>query len=665
VREEETRENYLGLEELQKLVAKLTEQLQQTQEKLEQEMIQRTKLEEALRQTKELVEQRIAPLTRDRTKLRPPLSASQDLDLEEELRANEQAFQLSQERLEGILASLEDVVWSIAPQTSKLLYLNTATEKVYGRPISDFIENPNLWQEVIHPEDQERVDRANQNLYSTGRQDIEYRILWPNGKIHWIRVRARLVADACGNPLRINGITTEISEQRRIQEKLRYDALYDGLTGLANRTLLMDRVEQVIRRSQRQEDKIFAVLFIDLDRFKVINDSLGHLVGDQVLVEVANRFQRCLRYGDTIARLGGDEFVVLIEDLTDINEAIKLAERIRHTLKQPLILDRDELFITTSIGIALAGGSQTPYTSYDQVNFLLRDADTALYCAKAFGRDCHKIFDPSMHAHTLRQLYLESNLRRALERQEFVVYYQPIVSLETNCLEGVEALVRWRHPELGLISPNEFISLAEETGLILALDWWVLRSASHQFRLWQLQFPNLNPLNLSVNLSGKQFSQGDLIPHIDRILAETDLEGQYLKIEITESVLMDNAEYALEVLRQLRERKIKICLDDFGTGYSSLNYLHRFPLNILKIDRSFVSRLGKNGENSPIIRSIGTLAHELGLGLIAEGVETSEQIEFLKTLGYQWGQGYWFAPPLDSEAMTTLITIKFNDRSDE
>ncbi len=649
------------MENLQQLVTKLTQQLNQTREQLQQEVTQRQQLEETLRRAQELVEQQTAQLARAERNPQPQLTPSQDL--EEALRANEEAFQLTQERLDGILASLEDVVWSIVPQSFKLLYLNTATEKVYGRSIAEFIENPNLWQEMIYSEDRVRVERSNQKLYLTGKQDIEYRIVWPNGEIHWIHVRARLIADANGNPQRINGMTTEITEQRNIQEKLRYDALYDGLTGLANRTLLMDRIEQAIKRSQRQENKLFALLFLDLDRFKGINDSFGHLVGDQVLVEVAHRFKRCLRYKDTIARLGGDEFVVFVEDLSDIDEAIKLAERIRHTLTQPFILDKGEIFITTSIGIAPGGGSQTTYPSYNQVTFLLRDADTALYCAKACGRDCYKVFDPSMHAHTVRQLYLESNLRRALDRQEFVVYYQPIFSLATNSIEGVEALVRWQHPELGLISPNEFIPLAEETGLIVTLDWWVLRSASQQFRLWQLQFPNFTPFSLSVNLSGKQFCQPDLIPQIDQILAETDLDEQYLKLEITESTLIDNAQYTLEVLQQLRERKISICLDDFGTGYSSLNYLHHFPLNILKIDRSFVSRLGTNGENSTIIRTIATLAHELGFGLVAEGVETGEQIDFLKTLNYQWGQGYWFSPPLDSQAMTALISIKLNERS--
>ena len=652
--EEEPGETYPTLENLQQLVTELTEQLNQTREQLLQEVTQREQVEEALRRTQELAEQQTAKLARADQSLKPQLSASQDL---------EEAFQLTQERLDGILASLEDVVWSILPQSFKLLYLNTATKKVYGRPISEFIENPNLWQEMIYPEDRVRVERSNQKLYLTGRQDIEYRILWPNGEIHWIHVRARLVTDADGNPQRINGMTTEITEQRRIQEKIQYDALYDRLTGLANRTLLMDRIEQAIKRSQRQQNKLFALLFVDLDRFKGINDSFGHLIGDQVLVEVAHRFKRCLRYKDTIARLGGDEFVVFIEDLNDINEAIKLAERIRHALKQPLILDKGEIFITTSIGIAPGGGSQTTYPSYNQVTFLLRDADTALYCAKACGRDCYKLFNPSMHAHTVRQLYLESNLRRALERQEFVVYYQPIFSLETNRIEGVEALVRWRHPELGLISPNEFIPLAEETGVIVTLDWWVLRSATQQFRLWQLQFPTLNPFSLSVNLSGKQFSQPDLIERIDLILAESDLDEQYLKLEITESVLIDNAEYTLEVLKQLSKRKISICLDDFGTGYSSLNYLHRFPLNILKIDRSFISRLGSKGENSAIIRTVATLANELGFGLVAEGVETGEQIDFLKTLDYHWGQGYWFSPPLDSKAMTTLLSIKLSDRT--
>ena len=436
---------------------------------------------------------------------------------------------------------------------------------------------------------------------------------------------------------------------KRSQERLRHDALHDPLTGLPNRALLLDRLEQAIKHSQRKKELHFAVLFLDLNRFKVINDSLGHLVGDQLLIALAHRLKECLRASDTLARLGGDEFVILIEEIEEQDEAIKVVERIHDRLKPPFTIDSNEVFISTSIGIALSS------TRYNQPAQILRDADTAMYYAKARGQSCHQVFDPSMHAIALRRLHLENDLRRAFKRQEFVVYYQPIICLQTRQLQGVEALVRWQHPNHGLIFPTEFIPLAEETGLIIALDQWILQKSCHQLQFWHEQFPAFSSLTLSVNLSGSQFSQPDLISRIDQVLAETGLEGRYLKLEITENVLIDNHEIAASICEQLREREIQVCLDDFGTGYSSLSYLPRFPLNILKIDHSFVKDIGIKSSTSAIIRTIATLANELGLELIAEGIETAEQISLLESWGYHCGQGHWFSHSIDSEAMATLL----------
>ena len=446
-------------------------------------------------------------------------------------------------------------------------------------------------------------------------------------------------------------------QQAELLQSLQYDALHDSLTNLPNRALLIEQLKQALKRQRRDPDRLFGVLFLDLDRFKVINDSLGHLVGDQLLIALAHRLEQCKRASDVVARLGGDEFVILLEELSSSESAIKVAERIHQALEKPFILNNKELFVSASIGIAL---SISPHY-YLEPTRMLRDADTAMYQAKERDRSCHAVlFEPSMHNHAQRRLQLENDLRRAISRQEIVVYYQPIFSLETNCLERIEALVRWQHPERGLIPPADFISMAEETGIIIALDQLVLKNACCQLRCWLEQFPVFSHLTLSVNLSGNHFSQRDFIEQIDQILASTGILGQYLKLEITESVLLSNPSSTVKMLEQLRKRNIQICLDDFGTGYSSLSYLHRFPINILKIDRSFVSNLKAKDSKMAIIRTILTLGHELGIEVIAEGIETAHQKQFLKTLGCQYGQGYYFSPPVDSKTLTTLLITSSN-----
>ncbi|MBW4623537.1 MAG: EAL domain-containing protein [Cyanosarcina radialis HA8281-LM2] len=596
------------------------------------------------------------------TQLNQQIDSYQDLAVEKE--ANEQALQVSHERLDRILSSIEDVVWSIDPNTLQLYYLNAATEKVFGRQVNEFIANPNLWQEIIHPDDRELVEKANQVLYATCKQDIEFRILTSRGEVRWIRVRARAIADEDGNLRRIDGITTDITQLKRVQEQLQYDALHDGLTGLANRNLLMDRLHHAIKRHQRQSNKFFALLFLDLDRFKVINDSLGHFLGDELLKAVARRLEQSQRAEDTVARLGGDEFVILLEELVDVEGAIVVARRIHEALKPAIMLDRHEVFVSASIGIAT--GSFQTHTSPEQVVEILRNADTAMYRAKARGQGYYEVFDPSMHAHILERLRLENDLRRAIaflesgasDRQEFVVYYQPIVSLSSRQIHGFEALLRWQHPERGLIPPIEFIPIAEEAGIIVSLDRWVLRTACQQLRVWEQQFPTLLPLTMSVNLSGNHFSQAGLIEFIDEILQETNLNGGALKLEITESVLIQNTEAAAATLRKLKSRNIHVHLDDFGTGYSSLSYLHCFPFNALKIDRSFVKQLGvkiESEENSEIIKAIINLGLTLRMNVIAEGVETKEQLLQLKSLSCPYGQGYLFSEPIASDAVTAFL----------
>jgi EAL domain-containing protein (putative c-di-GMP-specific phosphodiesterase class I) len=374
------------------------------------------------------------------------------------------------------------------------------------------------------------------------------------------------------------------------------------------------------------------------------------MVGDQLLVAMARRLALCLRPGDTIARLGGDEFTILLDDVKDFANANFVAERIQKALALPFDLDGHEVFTTVSIGIAVSA------TGYDRPEDVLRDADIAMYRAKALGKARYEVFDTAMHKRFVTLLRLETDLRRALERQEFCVYYQPIVSLTTGYITGFEALLRWQHPRRGLVLPSEFIMLAEETGLIIAIDRWVLREAYRQMRLWQSRFGDRLPLSVSVNLSSKQFSQLDLIEHIDQTLQEQELHAHSLKLELTESMVMENAEMTAAMLADLRALDVRVSIDDFGTGYSSLSYLQRFPIDTLKIDRSFIQGIGADGDNTEIIQAITALAHNLGMDVIAEGIETAEQLAHLRALACEYGQGYYFARPVNSEATYQLLS---------
>lgn len=441
----------------------------------------------------------------------------------------------------------------------------------------------------------------------------------------------------------------EIVERKKAQEQLLHLALHDTLTGLPNRVLFMERLQQALDRFKQQPTYKFAVLFLDCDRFKVVNDSLGHVVGDQLLVAVAYRLASCLRPSDTLARLGGDEYTILLEDIEDSSDATQIAEQLQKQLTIPFQLHEHEVFINASIGIV------ADPSDYDQPEHLLRDADTAMYRAKELGKARYQVFDEGMHHRALASLQLETDLRRALERQEFVVNYQPIVSLTSGTICGFEALVRWYHVDRGFISPAEFIPIAEETGLIVSIGEWVLREACRQMRMWQHQLPTHPPLTISVNLSAKQFWQPNLIEQIDAILQETELDSRSLKLEITESAIIDNDESVTAILQQLRNRQIQLSIDDFGTGYSSLSYLQRFPVDTLKIDRSFVSKIGETGENLEIVRAIVTLAHNLAMSAIAEGVETTQQLSHLRAAGCEFGQGYFFSKPLTPEAAAAII----------
>ena len=454
----------------------------------------------------------------------------------------------------------------------------------------------------------------------------------------------------------VEELNKHLAEQERISRELeesrehfRHVAFHDILTDLPNRALLTDHLQLSIERSKLHKDHLFALLFLDLDRFKNINDSLGHVAGDQLLVSIARRLEECLRPSDTVARLGGDEFAILLDGLEDYNDAIQVAERAQKQLMSMFNLCWNEVYTSASIGITLST------IGYEHPESILRDADTAMYHAKEKGKARHEIFDAVMHARAVTRLQLENDLRRAAERQEFLVYYQPIMSLETNRLAGFEALVRWQHPTQGFVSPADFISIAEETGLIVELGRWVLEESCRQMRQWQMEIPNQMPLTVSVNLSGKQFTQTDLIEQVKGILNDTGLDPRFLKLEITESVVMENAEIAKSMLTQLRAIGVKLSIDDFGTGYSSLSYLHRFPINTLKIDRSFISSMSAGDENMEIVRTIMTLANNLGMDVVAEGVETEKQLAQLKEIKCEFGQGYLFSKPIPAEAATELL----------
>lgn len=453
----------------------------------------------------------------------------------------------------------------------------------------------------------------------------------------------------------VQELNAYIAEQERIsrvleetKEHFRHAAFHDSLTGLPNRAMFTELLKAEMENSLRREAHMFAVLFLDLDRFKNINDSLGHTHGDLLLVAFAERLERALRPVDTLARFGGDEFAILLSGMSDATDAVRVAQRISEELSQPFVLDKNSAFATSSIGIALSS------TGYDRPEDILRDADTAMYRAKENGKARYEVFDQGMHARAVSRLQLESDLRRAVEEKQFCVYYQPIICLQTGRLSGFEALVRWNHPRRGLVSPADFIPAAEETGLIVPIGEWVLHEACKHIRKMQLEFPSHRSLSLSVNLSARQVAQPDLLDRIQEALVDSKLDPHCLKLEITESVVMENAEAAALMFKQLRALGVQLSIDDFGTGYSSLSYLHRFPLNYLKIDRSFVSRLTTDNDNA-IVRTISTLARNLGMEVIAEGIETEEQYQQLRMLGCEYGQGYLFSQPVGTEGVLRLL----------
>lgn len=532
-----------------------------------------------------------------------------------------------------------------APETAEipvifLSALNEAFDKVRAFQSGgvDYITKPFQFEEVLtRVQNQLSIKKRTNQMYQLN-VELEERVRERTQQLEQINQE----------------LTQEIVERKRIQAQLLEMALYDPLTGLPNRSLFMERLEKELKQASVEPFYRFSVLFLDCDRFKVINDSLGHLIGDELLISIARRFQECLREADTIARLGGDEFAILIPNLQTLSEATQVAQQLLKTLAQPFQLSRWQVFIGASIGIVLG------CANYTQPEHLLRDADTAMYRAKASGKSQYQIFDSAMHDAALQLLQLETDLRRAVEQQEFLLHYQPIVMLDTGKIVGFEALLRWQHPQQGLTSPGEFIAIAEETGLIVPIGEWVLETACGQLRDWQQQGLVDDHFTISINLSVRQFMQSDLIRQIDRILAETQVNPRNLKLEITESIILGNTHTVARTLEHLRERQIHLSIDDFGTGYSSLSYLQAFPVDSLKIDRSFIQGLDASSETLGLVPAIANIARAMRMSVVAEGIETPEQLAQLRRLNCDLGQGYLFSRPVPAQQATELLSANLH-----
>ena len=492
------------------------------------------------------------------------------------------------------------------------------------------------------------VDKANIRRKKGSSDNYELQLRTAQGKSIWSLVGAVPMHDDTGKIVGSMCVHTDITERKRAEEQLIHNALHDSLTGLPNRSLFLEHLRRCLGHSPRRR-KTFAVIFLDFDGFKLINDSLGHMEGDRLLKLISLRLGSLLRGDDIVARLGGDEFTILLDDLTTAEDAYFVVERIKELFREPFTLGTREIFITASIGVALRD------PKYKIPEEMLRDADIAMYRAKSQGKGLHETFNSDMHHEVSTRLRLETELRRALERDEFLVYYQPIIHIVTGEVLGFESLVRWRHPKRGIILPGEFIPAAEQTGLIVALGEWVLRESCRQLKSWHEQFPGNSELSISVNLSCKQFMQPDLVARIAKTLESTGLEPRFLKLEITESHVMENSDVAITIMNSLRELGVQLSIDDFGTGYSSLSYLQRLPINYLKIDRSFISLMDSNYENGEIVRAIIMLARNLKMQVIAEGIETEKQSQQLIDLNCTLGQGYYYSRPVDAATASDIL----------
>jgi diguanylate cyclase (GGDEF)-like protein/PAS domain S-box-containing protein len=550
----------------------------------------------------------------------------------------------SQERYRMLVDSAPDIIFSLSTTSGLVTMLNPAFEKITGIPANDWIGNSFLG--LIHPDDVGTALALYERTIS-GAVTTPVELRFRSKSDQYLYGEITTVATVRDNKcVAITGIIRDITDRKISEQKLIRSAFYDALTGLPNRALLMDRLRHAILKSRRKPQEHFAVLFIDLDRFKVVNDSLGHRLGDELLVDSARRLEGCLRAEDTVARIGGDEFVLLLGSIRDLAEAQEIAGRIHQAFSVPFQIGGQEFFTSASIGIAL----NSP--KYERPEEILRDADLAMYRAKNLGRARSEVFDTVLHSQAMSLLEMETDLRHSLERNEFRILYQPIIELSSGRVCGMEALLRWDHPRRGMISAPDFMHLAEDTGLVHAIGENVLLQACRQLREWQKAFGDSFEIGVSVNLSAKQFSNPGLLNEVLHILERTEVDPSRLALEITETVLMENRSIAEDLIDGLHHMQVKLHVDDFGTGYSSLSYLRRFPVDALKIDRSFIQAIH---ENSEIVRTILTLARNLKIQAIAEGVETEQQLKELLAIGCQYGQGYLFSEPLAADIIPARL----------
>ncbi len=569
------------------------------------------------------------------------------------LLAEREAFS-AKARLEHLLSASSGVILSCrASADHGATFVSRSLKTLLGYEPKEFLKEPRAWLEAVHPDDREEVEAMLAYVSEVGNLVHEFRMRHRDGGYRWLRNELRLAAPRGRRKSgEIAAYWMDITESKTLEEQFVHDAFHDTLTNLPNRALFDDRLRVSFARGRRRKGATFAVLYVDLDRFKNVNESLGHAKGDRLLLGASRRLLKCVRFGDTVARLGGDEFLIILEDIKDRTDVETTAERIQTEIGRPYDLGGEtEAFASVSIGIAIA------YPGLERPEHLVRDAETAMFRAKASGRACHVVFDGAMRDKAVTALQLETDLRRAVERNEFVLYYQPICRLKDGTVAGFEALIRWRHPSRGLILPNHFIPQAEETGLIVPMGDWVLREACRQMRAWQDAFPETPPLGISVNLSSKQILPG-FADRVRDVLAETRIEPSSLRLEITESSIIDDPDLAAGLFAELRNMKVRVLIDDFGTGYSSMNYLSKLSIDGLKIDRSFIGAMSPTGEGLEIVRMILALARNLGLNVVAEGVETVEQMEFLRWLNGEFAQGFFFSEPLDASAAEMYLAAR-------
>ena len=562
----------------------------------------------------------------------------------------EDALRESEQRYSLALAGANDGIWDWSLIDNRV-HFSARWKAILGyseREVADRIEE---WFERIDLRDKELFDEAlNHHLEGDSSHfECEYRVVARGDEVRWVLSRGLAVRDEDGQALRIAGSMTDITRRKQTEARLLHEAMHDALTGLPNRSLFVDRLDLALRRFRRDAGRLFAVLFFDLDRFKHINDSLGHAVGDELLAQIAGRLNSCLRPGDTLARLGGDEFGIVLNDIDGPTDAIYVVERLQEALAEEIEIETHSVYTSASIGIALCSEH---YRTSDEI---VRDADIAMYRAKNSGHATYAVFDTSMHDQAMLQHRMETDLRRALERGEFEIHYQPIIEMDSERIQGFEALLRWQHPSRGLIMPDDFIGLVEETTLVIPIGWWVIERACHQLATWQRLFPLDPPLAMSVNVSGKLFFTDDMAKRLASLLEDCNIPRNSFRLEITERVVMDHEDLVLNTLSDLRDIGVELHIDDFGTGYSSLSYLQRFKYDSLKIDRSFVSTMSEKIDSSAIVEAIIKLGSTLGMKVIAEGVETNEQVNRLRAMNCPEAQGFWFSRPLHHDAVNEFL----------